>query len=169
MENRIMSVSFQGAELYGFKLGGNTFVALKPIVDALGIDWEGQRQRVQRDPILSEGTFITKVPSAKGPQDTLCLPLDYLNGWLFKINSGRIRDPSLREKVQTFQRECYRVLNRHFCEDTEKLREDNESTSLNLRLCQECRHIHGSRAADQLWAKLGLPPCSRHGRDISPG
>jgi len=153
----MMSVKFQGAELYGFRLGGTTFVALKPIVDALGIDWEGQRQRLQRDPILSEGTFITKVPSPRGPQDTLCLPLDYLNGWLFKINSGRIRDPDLRDKVQIFQRECYRVLNRHFCGDSDKIREDKDANSLNLRLCQEARHIYGNRAADQLWVKLGLP------------
>jgi hypothetical protein len=157
MENSIMTVEFQGAVLYGFRLGGNTFVALKPIVDALGLDWEGQRQRIHRDPILSEATFITKVPSAKGSQDTLCLVLDYLNGWLFKINSGRIKNEELREKVQAFQRECYRVLNRHFCGDTHRLREENDVTSLNLRLCQEARHIHGNRAADQLWMKLGLP------------
>jgi hypothetical protein len=84
MENSIMTVEFEGAVLYGFRLGGNTFVALKPIVDALGLDWEGQRQRIHRDPILSEGTFITKVPSAKGPQDTLCLVLDYLTGGSLK-------------------------------------------------------------------------------------
>lgn len=158
MENKIMTVQFQGAELYGFQLNNNTYVALKPIVDAMGLDWEGQRQKVQKDPILSEGTFITKVPSAKGPQDTLCLLLDYLNGWMFKIQSTRIADPDLRAKVQAFQRECYRVLNRHFCGDRDKIeRELNDATSLNLRLCQESRHIHGNRAADQLWVRLGLP------------
>lgn len=68
-----------------------------------------------------------------------------------------MKSPELREKVQAFQRECYRVLNRHFSGDTQRLREENDLRSLNLRLCQEARHIHGNRAADQLWAKLGLP------------
>jgi hypothetical protein len=158
MENKVMTVQFQGAVLYGFQLGGNIYVAIKPIADALGLDWEAQRARIQRDPVLSESTFITKVPSPKGPQNTLCLLLDYLNGWLFKIQSARIPDEAIRTKIQAFQRECYQVLNRHFCGDRDKLvGEANDAMSLHLRLCQECRHIHGNRAADQLWIKLGLP------------
>jgi hypothetical protein len=158
MENKMVTVHFHGAELLGFNLGGNVYVAVKPIVDALGLDWEAQRARIKRDPALLEGTFITKVPSAGSFQDTLCLLLDYLNGWLFKIQSTRIPDEAIRTKVQAFQRECYRVLFRHFSGDREKLdREANDTMSLHLRLCQESRHIHGSRAADQLWIKLGLP------------
>ena len=37
------------------------------------------------------------------------------------------------------------------------LKEANDTISLHLRLCTESRHIHGSRAADELWRKLGLP------------
>jgi hypothetical protein len=153
MENQLMTVNFQGTVLYGLQVGGNTYVALKPIVDALGLDWEGQRQKIQRDPILAEGTFITKVPSGKGLQDTLCLLLDYLNGWLFKIQTTRITDENLRNKVQAFQRECFQVLNRHFSGDQEA----SDKDSLSLRMVTECRHVYGERAAAQLWEKQGLP------------
>ena len=39
----------------------------------------------------------------------LCLPLDYLNGWLFGINASRVKD-DIRERLLRYQRECYRVL-----------------------------------------------------------
>jgi hypothetical protein len=118
--------------------------------------------RIKRDPILREGICMMHIPFAQGGlQDALCLRLDLLNGWLFKIDSTRVKS-ELREKVQTFQRECYRALHDHFLgiaepEREKIIRESNETTSLNLRLVTESRHTHGTRAAAQLWDALGLP------------
>ena len=36
---------------------GEIYVALRPIVEALGLDWSAQYRRVQRDPVLSESVF----------------------------------------------------------------------------------------------------------------
>ena len=65
------------------------YVPLKPLCDYLGVNWDGQRQRLHRDPVLTEaaqGTVITTAPSPDGrgggPQEMLSLPLDYLNGWV---------------------------------------------------------------------------------------
>lgn len=92
------------------------YVPLSPICDFLGLDWDAQRQRVRRDPVLSEvvqGSVIITAPSADnrggGPQTLLCLPLDYLNGWLFGISASRVKE-ELRDKIIRYQRECYRVL-----------------------------------------------------------
>jgi hypothetical protein len=100
------------------------YVPLKPICDFLGVDWDGQRQRIHRDPVLSEfvkGAVITTAPSASGrgggPQEMLCLPLDYLNGYLFGINANRVR-PEIRERLIRYQRECYQVLATAFLEQT---------------------------------------------------
>lgn len=38
-----------------------------------------------------------------------CLPLKYLNGWLFGINANRV-NPDLRDRVVRHQRECYEIL-----------------------------------------------------------
>ena len=43
----------------------------------------------------------------------VCLPLDYLNGWLFKINANRYKGDR-RALIIKYQKECYRVLARHF-------------------------------------------------------
>ena len=42
------------------------FIPIKPICDALGIDSEAQRQRIERDKILSSTAFIIKVVGADG-------------------------------------------------------------------------------------------------------
>ena len=39
----------------------------------------------------------------------LCLPLDFLNGWLFGVNAARVKEEH-RDKVIRYQRECYRIL-----------------------------------------------------------
>lgn len=60
-------------------------------------------------------------------QETVCLRLDYLNGWLFTIESVRIKDELIRQRVQDYQRECYRVLFRHFTGDDRLIRAANET------------------------------------------
>lgn len=159
--NRLVAVKFHETELLGFQSGGTVLIALKPIVSAMGLNWSGQEQRVKRDPVLREGICMMHIPSAGGGQRTLCIRLELLNGWLFRIDSGRIRDARIREIVQLYQRECYAVLYAHFSGERDKIkREENETDSLSLRLVTECRHIWGNRSAAELWEKRGLPKVS---------
>lgn len=164
---QIVTVNFRGDQLYGFENDDGVFVALKPIVDAMGINWEGQRQRVQRDPILSEGTCVMQVPfnGSKG-QEVTCLKFDLVNGWLFTIDSSRIKDDAVREKVILYQRECYGVLFKHFYKGARPaseplILEDHEETAnpdaSKVRLVTECRQTFGAKASGQLWFQLGLP------------
>lgn len=64
---------------------------MKQIVENIGLDWEAQRQRIERDEVLSEGACMIQVPSNGGAQDSICLPLHYLNGWLFGIEIKRMK------------------------------------------------------------------------------
>jgi len=74
---KIITVNFRGDALYGFENDDGVFVAIKPICDALGMKWEGQRQRLNRDPVLREGTCIMQVAqSIFGMSEVTCL-LDY--------------------------------------------------------------------------------------------
>jgi hypothetical protein len=45
----------------------------------------------------------------------LCLPLDYISGFLFGLNPDRTK-PELRDRIIRYQRECYKVLNEAFQE-----------------------------------------------------
>ncbi|MEA2754741.1 MAG: hypothetical protein QOJ54_1030, partial [Aliidongia sp.] len=66
------------------------------------------------DAILSEGMVIMTMPSPGGAQNTTCLRLDLMNGWLFGIEDNRVKHEATRQKVLTYKRECYRVLYEHF-------------------------------------------------------
>src|SRR4051812_32395928 len=98
MGTQLSTVDFHGQVLQIVDLRGRPYVPIKPICINLGIDWEGQRQRISRDSVLCEGACMIKAPSVGGEQDTLCLPLEYLNGWLFGIDERRVA-PQIREPL----------------------------------------------------------------------
>lgn len=86
------------------------YVPLRPLCEHLGVTWSPQRRRVNRDPVLSKkmkGVTVTVTPG--GAQEMLCLPLEFLNGWLFGINADRVK-AEIRERVIRYQEECYLVL-----------------------------------------------------------
>jgi hypothetical protein len=62
------------------------YIPLRPVCDYLGVSWAGQRERVNRDAVLSEvvrGVRVTRTPGVGGgTQEMLSIPLDYLNGWV---------------------------------------------------------------------------------------
>lgn len=97
-------------------LDSSIFIPVKPICDLLGVDWGGQYRRIQRDPVLSEEIQRIDVTSTRrGTQPMVCLPLDYISGFLFGLNADRVK-PELRERVLRYQRECYKVLAEAFQE-----------------------------------------------------
>lgn len=103
----IVTIDFHGSVLFAIERDGEVFVALKPIVTGLGMNWSGQEQRLKRDAILAEGICVMHIPSPSGStQDTLCLRLDLVNDWLFTIDERRVKEDA-REKVLTYKRECY--------------------------------------------------------------
>jgi len=92
---------------------GMIYIPIRPICEQLGINWGGQRERIQRDAVLSQVVRSVRVTrsylNSNRDQNVLCLPLDYLNGWLFGINANRVKEES-RDLIIRYQMECYRVL-----------------------------------------------------------
>jgi hypothetical protein len=85
------------------------YVPVRPLCDYLGLNWSGQRQRIYRDTILNEVSSECVIHSQGQGRSMLCLPLDYLNGWLFSVSAERVKD-EIRGSLLRYQRECYRVL-----------------------------------------------------------
>ncbi|APZ53135.1 P22_AR-like protein [Salipiger abyssi] len=98
-----------------------------------------------------------------GDQEAVCIKLDLLNGWLFTIDTNRIKDDSVRQKVLTYQRECYRVLHDHFAGKAKHqgggLADDEDlaqSRGSKLSQIKEVRMIFGAEAAAQLYLQFGF-------------
>jgi hypothetical protein len=86
------------------------YVPVRALCDYLGLSWSGQRERILRDPVMSEAVRSVRVTrTERGERDVLALPLDVLPGWLFGISAARVRE-ELRDKIIRYQRECFRVL-----------------------------------------------------------
>lgn len=109
MDDRFALVEFQGDQLLTIFDGQTVRVAMKALVEGLGLGWGSQRQKIMDDPVLSKGVTLSVIPSERGAQETVTLPLDLMQGWLFKLNPSRVA-PEARERVIAYQRECYQVL-----------------------------------------------------------
>lgn len=106
-------IKFNETEISAVKIEGDVFVPLKPICEAIGIDWERQRKTINEHPVLKEVPSLQAVPSAGGMQEMLCLPLDFIPGWLFMINANAVNEAA-KPMLIAYQRECYKALRDYF-------------------------------------------------------
>lgn len=103
-------VPFHGHQLLTIKDGDTIRVAMRPICEAIGLDWSGQNQRINRHPVLAATVGMTPTVADDGKQrEVITLPLDYLNGWLFGIDTNRVK-PEIQELLIEYQRECFSAL-----------------------------------------------------------
>lgn len=172
MSGKIVTVDFRSDTLVAVERDDGIYVAVRPICEALGIDWSAQLKRVKADPVLSEAVALIATPFGRHGQEETCLKLDFVNGWLMGIDSRRVREEA-RDKLIEYQRECHAVLFRHFYgkatgaepQIEPDLDPVKEPASVKLRMVAESNEIFGQRAAAELWFKLRLPitPAMMHG------
>lgn len=104
---------------------GEIYVALRPIVESLGLNWSGQLQRIKRDAVLRKHLkSLSVVVTHTEGQDAqhgqvMCLPKQYISGFLFGISAARIKDSALQAKVVQFQEEAHLILDAAFTGDAE--------------------------------------------------
>lgn len=172
--NALTQIDFHGDTIWAVRQGRVVLVPISPICRSLGIDDRSQRKRIERDDILREGRVIMTLPSVGGPQESVCLPLNLIPGWLFGIDTSRA-DISLRDKILDYKRECHAVLYYHFFVGplaAPSAREEDDADDIEapsgrrigthrwqaeLALLRECRRLHGVKASRSLWLQLGLP------------
>lgn len=157
----LVKVDFYGDTLWANRNDDGIVVAVKPIVERLGLDWSSQLQRIKRDEMLASSMVVITIETPAGARDSVALPMDMLPGFLFGISAERIADPDKREAVIAYKRECYAVLYRHFFgakeDEPEAEAWDWEMINGKLSLVREARLAHGRKVSAALWVTLGLP------------
>lgn len=102
-------------------------IAIRPICEALGIDYSRQVKKIKDDPDLASTVGVTPTVAADGKQrDMLCLPVEFIFGWLFTINPDNVNEEA-REAVRRYRMECYRALYRHFTGSQKRQLEQNRA------------------------------------------
>ncbi|MBX9332954.1 phage antirepressor N-terminal domain-containing protein [Serratia sp. IR-2025] len=102
------SVQFHGQLIITAMVAGVAYVAMRPIIENIGIDWTGQLVKL-RNQKEKFGCRDISTPTKGGIQKMLCIPLRKLNGWLFSINPAKVR-ADIRDKLIAYQEECFTVL-----------------------------------------------------------
>lgn len=115
-KNAITTIPFHGANILvsAGDTPETTLVAMKPVVDGIGLDWAGQFTKLKNHPVLSKGIGEISIPSSGGYQMMTALPLNRLHFWLATIQPNKIKNIAVREKVIVYQTEAADVLFYHF-------------------------------------------------------
>ena len=103
-------VKFNNQQVPVFMQGDKPYVAMKPICENIGLDWEAQRQRIKRNHVLDVSACMIKVVAQDGKfREVLALPIGCLNGWLMGVDANKVHT-EIKDTLIKYQLECYDVL-----------------------------------------------------------
>lgn len=115
-DNNLITIQFHEASLIVRRgeTPETTLVAMKPVVEGMGLDWATQFTKLKAHPVLSQGIGEFPIPSAGGLQMATALPLNRIHFWLATIQPNKVPDVETRQRVILFQTDAADALFNHF-------------------------------------------------------
>lgn len=115
-----------GIEIQVVENNASKLIPIKPICEALEIDYPRQFSKIKEDEFLSSVVALTPTTGADGKTyEMVCLPFEFVFGWLFTINPKNVKEEA-REAVAKYRVECYRALFEYFTEPATFLKQKQE-------------------------------------------
>lgn len=163
----LRTVMFHDDEIITFESGGVRYVAMRRIVENIGLAWQSQHAKLleQRSKFSCNDIVTT---GADGKEYAMvCMPVGKLPLWLACINPNKVtdRDPAVqaakRARIERYQAECAIALHDYWTKGAAKRASPGASDNIADRnskrlLVGECRKTFGLRAAQVLWFQLEL-------------
>ena len=101
-------LQFNGKNIYFLSANGSWWIAIKPICEALGVNYEQQRKNLKDDKILAQLPCEHTVVAADGKlRKMVCLPEFFVYGWIFSIQSQS-------KNLTDYKMKCYELLYNYF-------------------------------------------------------
>jgi hypothetical protein len=101
-------LDFEGKNISIVLADNQWWIPVKPVCDALNVQYERQFKNLKEDEILSQLLSKQTTVGADGKQrEMVCVPEKYVYGWLFSIRSD---SPELR----VYKMKCYEILYNYF-------------------------------------------------------
>ncbi|MBS6269003.1 MAG: hypothetical protein KH586_08705 [Tannerella sp.] len=89
-------------------------VAIKPICEALGIDFSRQLKKIKEDENLSSKCILLKRIAQDGKErDMSCLPEKFIPFWILNICPKNVKK-DVRDSLTKYQTECYNLIFEYF-------------------------------------------------------
>lgn len=114
MSTQLSRITFAGGDIYAAEIDGEPQVAVKPVCDALGVQWEAQYKRLKRQPWASMSVMDMETPA--GVRKTTVVDRRTFTMWLATIETSRLKNQAAKDTLITFQREAADALDRYFHE-----------------------------------------------------
>jgi len=109
MSEKQALIEFHGDQIQTVRTENGIFVAMKPVVENMGLTWQSQLEKLKSQKEKYNYNDIVMVAKDGKSRDMGCIPLRKLTGWLFSINPDKVL-PILKLKVEQYQEECFHVL-----------------------------------------------------------
>lgn len=137
---------------------GQKFVPVKPICEALGVDYSSQLQRIKEDDILSSVVGLSTTTGADGKDYKMStIPLKYVFGWIFSISVKNVKEEA-KEGLLNYKVICYDALYNYFTEHSDFI--EQKERKLNEFVDKESEARNNFKAAEKLLRDI------RFNRDI---
>ncbi|MEL7885080.1 phage antirepressor N-terminal domain-containing protein [Serratia marcescens] len=165
------SVQFHGQPIITAMVSGVAYVAMRPIVENLGMSWSTQQTKLMKQLEKFNCVHMNMVAADGKYRDLLCLPLRKLNGWLFSINPAKVR-ADIRDKLIAYQEECFTVLHDYWTkvEAKKKNRQSTASQLTPLRQTAERLITTGlGKIYPDIWKLVHLRFDIEHIHQLEPG
>ena len=107
----ITKIPFHGTTIVATEIDGVPHVAVKPVCEAIGLDYSAQYRRIHRQPWATVAMMTTVGADGKN-RDMTFLSRKSFPMWLATIDTARIKDESARE-TGAGQRQDHRHLRLH--------------------------------------------------------
>ncbi len=101
-------LEFNGKNIFFISKDGQYWIAVKPICEALNVNYNRQFQNIKNDKILGSAFAILQMQVGNDQnRNWLCLPEFYIYGWLFQIKSSS-------EALKKYKWKVYEILYNYF-------------------------------------------------------
>lgn len=107
------NVQFCGIDIPCVRIKKDIFVALKPLVEGMGMSWASQLQKINKIRDRFKCVDNDMVDRNGKTRAFVTMPVNKLRGWLFTINANRVKK-EIREDIEKFQDEVSDVINQYF-------------------------------------------------------
>lgn len=102
---QIVAIDFHGDQIVTFTRDGEPYVAMRRVVENLGLNWAGQHAKLTEQAVKFTCMDIHTHDSAGRTQQMLAMPVTKLPLWLATINPNKIPDADKRAKIELYQSE----------------------------------------------------------------
>lgn len=135
---------------------GNRMVPIKPICQALGVDFAGQKEKIENDAFLKSTVGLSPMVAGDNKErEMFCIPFKYVFGWLFTINPKNVKEEA-RESVMNYRIQCYDILYDHFTSYSDFIKVRSELVETKVEKLENYRTVFSQAKKDVEGAKKEL-------------